>query len=313
MVIAAFQRTTCRLCEGRDLELVLQLEPIPIADGYVPAERLDEIQQRFPLEWFLCRGCGHVQLLQVVDPAALFANFNYVSTVSLGLVEHFRRTADELIRDHSLSAKTLVVDIGSNDGSFLRPFHERGISVLGVDPAREIARQATASGIETLPEFFDVPVARRLRAERGPAALVTANNAFAHSDNLGEMAEGVRELLAPGGSFIFEVSYLGDVVRKGMIDTVYHEHLAYHSVKPLGQFLQRHGLELIDVKGIESKGGSLRAVAQLAGGPQATAPSVAEFIAQEAAAGTLIAARPSASSRSGCGLPDGSCRNYYTR
>jgi SAM-dependent methyltransferase len=267
-------RMTCRLCDSRRVELAVPYVPTPVADAYIPSVRLDEIQERYPLDLYFCHDCGHVQLLDVVDPELLFGSFQYTTASSLGLVQHFRTLAERLIRDLPLSAGDLVVDIGSNDGSFLKPFYESGRRVLGIDPARDIAARATASGLETMPEFYTPELARHLRAERGPARLITAHNVFAHADDLAGMAEGVRELLAPDGVFVFEVSYLVDIVQKMLFDTVYHEHLCYHSIRPLQMFFDRHGLELFHVERIGTKGGSIRGFAQLKDGPRPVAPIV---------------------------------------
>jgi hypothetical protein len=129
--------------------------------------------------------------------------------------------------------------------------------------------------------FFTSQLGRSLRAEQGAARLVTANNVFAHSDTLGDMAEGVRTLLAADGTFVFEVSYVVDIVEKMLFDTVYHEHLSYHSIRPLRSFLERHGLELVDVRRTASKGGSLRAVAQLRGGPRPCSAVVEQLCGEE--------------------------------
>ena len=152
------------------------------------------------------------------------------------------------------------------------------MSVLGVDPAREIARKATESGIETLPTFFTSELAHQIKKERGPAALVTANNVFAHAEDLADITEGIRGLLAPSGVFVFEVSYLVDMIQGMVFENVYHEHLCYHTVKPLDEFFGRHGMELIDVERIATKGGSLRGTAQLVGGPRRVSDSVSRFI-----------------------------------
>lgn len=285
MSVYSFRRDNCRLCGGRNLELVVQLAPTPIADDYVSVERLGEVQETFPLDLFLCRACGHVQLLDVVNPEVLFGDYLYVTSSSLGLVEHFRRYTDEMMRRVSPPEGSFVVEIGSNDGALIRFFQDRGMRVLGVDPAREIARRAAESGIETLPTFFTSERARKIKRECGPAAIIVANNVFAHSDDLGDMAEGVRDLLAPDGVFVFEVSYLVDIVQKTLFDTIYHEHLCYHTVKPLKSFFDRHGMQLIDAERVPTKGGSLRGTAQLAVGSRPESPSVDELIALETSLG----------------------------
>jgi SAM-dependent methyltransferase len=173
------------------------------------------------------------------------------------------------------------VDIGSNDGTLLRFFQKAGMKVQGIDPARNIAQEATRNGIPTMAAFFSPKLAAGIRAQQGAAAVITANNVFAHIDNLEAVVEGIRTLLAPNGVFVFEVSYLVDVFEKTLFDTIYHEHLDYHSVKPLVPFFKRLGMELIEAQRVGSHGGSLHAVAQLKGGPWPVGKSVAEAIAYE--------------------------------
>lgn len=233
------------------------------------------------MDLYLCRACGHGQLLDVVSPKLLFGSYIYTTSSSPGLVDYFRDYAAKVHSQLNPANGTLAMDIGSNDGTLLSFFKERGLRVLGVDPAREIAATATARGIETLPEFLNSKVAARIRQERGPAGLVTANNVFAHSDDLGDMADGVRMLLSPDGVFVFEVSYLLDMVQNMVFDFIYHEHLSHHSVKPLRTFLQRHGLQLFSVERTASKGGTIRCFAQLADGPRAESPSVSEMLKLE--------------------------------
>src|SRR5262249_12126425 len=141
----------------------------------------------------------------------------------------------------------------------------RGLRVLGVDPAREVARKATASGLETLPVFFNAALASDLRRERGAAAIITANNVFANVDDLDDLVDGIRRLLAPDGVFVFETGYFPDLVRQRIIDNIYQEHLSYFSVKPLRQFFPRHGMELVAVDHAPTKGGSIRGFVRLAG------------------------------------------------
>lgn len=274
-------RETCRLCESRHLDLVIKLTPTPPANAFVPVDRAHHLQPEYPLDVFLCKGCGHVQLLDVVNPEILFRDYVYVSSTSPVFVEHFRSYADSILQATRLPEGALVVEIGSNDGILLKCFRARGMRVLGVDPARDIAERSTRDGIETLATFFTADLASRIRAERGQASVVLANNVFAHIDDLSGVAEGICELLAPDGIFVFEVSYLLDVIQKTLFDTIYHEHLSYHSVKPLRAFFPRHGLELVDVERVTPHGGSLRGTAQLAGGPRPVAESIARLIVQE--------------------------------
>lgn len=275
------RRTTCRLCSSSRLELVVPITPTPMADAYVPEDRRSEPQECFPLDLYQCGACGHVQLLDVVDPELLFGQYSYFSGRSPGLVKHFQQYAENVLRRTRIEEGALVVEIGSNDGCFLRFFQQRGLRVLGIDPAENIARAANESGIETWPEFFGPAVAERIRRERGSAKVVAANNVFAHTDDMAGMAESVHAILADDGVFVFEVSYLLDVIDHMLLGTIFHEHLCYHSVTPLVGFLRRHGLELIDVERVSIQGGSLIGTAQRLGGPRPVSPAVAELMALE--------------------------------
>lgn len=271
-------RETCRLCDGRSLKRAVHLTPTPIADAFVPPSRADTTQDVYPLGLSLCTACGHLQLPHVVDPDVLFRDYIYATDTSVGLVEHFVLLARLLLERSGAASRALAVDIGSNDGSMLAAFRDVGLTPVGVDPARELAKRASAAGLPTLPDYFGADLATRIRDEHGAAAIVTANNVFAHSDSLGDMADGVRILLARDGLFEFEVNYAVDILENFLFDTVYHEHLCYHAVEPLKHFLDRHDLALVDVERNQSKGGSIRCFAQRKDGPLPESPSVASLI-----------------------------------
>ena len=278
-------RPDCRLCGSRSLQLIMSLGKTPLANEFIGEAHRGTPQEQFPLDVHLCVGCGHVQLLDIVDPDLLFRNYVYVSSTSPVFVDHFRRYAEAMLRMTGLGPGARVVEIGSNDGALLRFFNEAGLRVLGIDPARRIAEDATRNGIETLPEFFDLALAARLRREGGHADLIAANNVFAHADGLHGITDGVAHLLGPDGLFVFEVSYLLDVFEKTLFDTIYHEHLSYHTVKPLVGLFERHGMELIDAIRVDSHGGSLRAIAKRKGGRFPVQPGVARLIQEEARLG----------------------------
>lgn len=275
------RRTTCRLCHSPNLELVLSLTPTPPANAFITAADLDKSEERFPLDVFFCNDCAHVQLLDIVDPSVLFKNYVYVSGTSPVFVNHFKNYAAEMIQKYKLGKGSFVVEIGSNDGTLLSFFKSAGMTVLGIDPAESIAREATQKGINTLPTFFTSGLAETIKREHGPADLIVANNVFAHADDLHDIVKGIRTLLKPNGVYVFEVSYLVDVYESTLFDTIYHEHVCYHSVKPLRAFFKANGMELIAAQSIDTHGGSLRATAQLAGGPHPVDPSVDKFIRRE--------------------------------
>lgn len=283
--IKVTRKGTCRLCTSQELELVVPLAPTPVAEKYVSKEELHIPQPTYPLDLYLCRNCGHVQLLDVVDPEFLFDNYTYMSSNTKLLVEHFDETAEQTISRFHITPNSLVADIGSNDGSLLRCFQKRGMRVIGVDPAKEIARKATEAGIPTIPEFFKLALAEKVKSEHGPASVVCAFNVFAHADDLAGMAESIRALLGPNGIFVFEASYLLDIIERVLLGTIFHEHLSHHSIKPIAVFLRRHGLELIDVQRNMIQGGSVVGTVQLIGGPHTVAPSVRAILDLEAQVG----------------------------
>jgi SAM-dependent methyltransferase len=282
---AYFHRTTCRLCRASDLTKVLALTPTPPANAFVTQTELSSDQPAFPLDVWLCGRCGHLQLLDVVDPRILYAHYVYVSGTSPVFVKHFEQYAQFVRSGFSPASGSFALDIGSNDGTLLRFFRDAGHRVLGVEPAEEISEASRRAGIPTLTGFFSEALADRIVREHGQAAVVTANNVIAHIDDLAGVMRGVQRLLAPDGVFVFEVSYLVDVLEKTLFDTIYHEHLDYHSVEPLDPFFRSCGLQLIEALRVDSHGGSLRGVVQRAGGPRKVGASVASLIARERAMG----------------------------
>jgi SAM-dependent methyltransferase len=277
-------RHSCRLCHSERQELVVPMAGMPIGtpNFQVPDAGIDDpvFRTAVPLELFLCRECGHLQILHVGNPEIQYRHYVYTTSVSLGLRDHFANYADDVVSRHRLAPGSLVVELGSNDGSLLGFFRERGMRVLGVDPAVDIARRATEQGIETIADFFTDAVGKHIRGRHGAASVVIANNMIANVDNLDPLVTGVRDALADDGLFVFETQYGLDVTEKNLLDTVYHEHLSYFNIKPLARFFKRFGMEVVDVRHIWTKGGSIRVTVQRAG-RSTPSPEVARFIAEE--------------------------------
>jgi SAM-dependent methyltransferase len=255
-------KTACRLCGSTSLDHVLPIRPSAIGDAFVTADRLSESQELYPLDCYLCLECGHLQNLDVVDPDVLFRDYTYRTSVSLGLVEHFKRYAHSVVESLDIRKGSLVVEIGSNDGSLLKAFKNEGMRVQGIDPARDIAASATAEGVPTVADFFTSELARKIKIEQGEAKLFCANNVFAHIDNMADVVKGIRLLLADDGVFVFEVSYIVDMIDNMVFDTIYHEHVSHHALIPLETFLNKHDMSLFNVERTSTKGGSIRAFAQ---------------------------------------------------
>jgi hypothetical protein len=278
MVDVIYRRSDCRGCGSSDLNLVFSLKPSPIGDDFVTRARVNVTQPSYPIDLHMCNHCGLAQIMDVIDPEILYGEYIYVTASSMGLAEHFRSYADSVSERCSLNLDSLVVDIGSNDGTLLRCFQKLGMKVLGVEPATHIAAQATTGGIKTIDKFFTPELARQIVAEYGCAKLVTANNVFANIDDLMSWVSAVNELLAGDGVFVFESYYLADLVQNMVFDFIYHEHLCAFSVKPTQSLFERVGLELVAVQRSATKGGSLRYFVQRPGGPLAKDGSVDEIL-----------------------------------
>ena len=260
------RRSSCRLCGMRKFDRVVSLKPSPLANSFLDKSKIAEEEISYALDLYFCCNCNHVQLLDVVDPGLLFNNYVYVSGTSSQFVKHFESYANKVISKYEVPEGSFVLEIGSNDGTFLRKFIERKMEVLGVDPAKDIALNATKNGVNTWPRFFSQELAAEIYNKIGVPRIIAANNVFAHCDNLSEIIEGVKTLMDRDSILIFEVSYLLDVYQKTLFDTIYHEHLDYHAVRPLKSFFDNHGMKLIDVERVASHGGSIRCAVQLSDG-----------------------------------------------
>jgi SAM-dependent methyltransferase len=281
-----YLRTDCRMCGGTDLQRVMALTATPPGNDFLAEHELSRPEPAYPLDLYFCRACHHLQLGHVVDPRILYQkDYTYVSGTSPVFVDHLRRYAADMIERFALKPGSLVADIGSNDGTCLRFFQEGGMRVVGIDPATEIARRATEAGIETVADFFSEDLAFRLREQYGPAAFVTSHNACAHIDHLDRVMRGVRDWLAADGVFVLEVGYLLDVYENTWFDTIYHEHLDYHTVAPFRALFSRAGMELFAVQRVSPQGGSIRVFAQRAGGPHVDDGSLDALVALERNAG----------------------------
>lgn len=233
---------------------------VPIADRLLEPGRETERELGAPLTLTRCSACQLVQIAETVPPEILFCeDYPYYSSVSPALVAHFRESALTLIGQLRLDTHSLVVEAASNDGYMLANFVDRGIPVLGVDPAAGPAATAAKRGIPMREAFFGVNLARQLRAElRRGADLFIANNVLAHVADLRGFVAGIREILAPDGVAVIEFPYLADLVTKTEFDTIYHQHLCYFSLRPLRKLFASEELTIVDAKRIPIHGGSVR-------------------------------------------------------
>ena len=277
----------CRSCGGADILPVLSLGETPLANALLPRHLLDAAEPRYPLDVVFCRGCTLLQLTQDIPPEELFTEYLYFSSFSEAAVEHARRLAAAVVASRRLTPSSLVVEIASNDGYLLQHYVARGIPVLGIEPATNIADVATRRGVRTMNAFFGADLARRLAADGTHADVVHANNVLAHVPDLNGFASGLQTLLADGGVAIIEVPWVRELVRNLEFDTIYHEHLCYFSLTALDTLFGRHGLTISDVEVVPIHGGSLRV--RLERG-SVRSPAVQRLLAQEREEGVTTAA-----------------------
>jgi SAM-dependent methyltransferase len=276
--------TVCRLCSSDNLDLVLSLGTTPLANDFRSLATPPGEYAEIPLDLLRCHACQHVQLAHVVSPQLLFSNYAYVSGTSSSFVEHFKQYAEWISSSLEIPKGDLILEIGSNDCTLLSFLADNSYRCIGIDPAENIVRGAESNQYLSICSFFDQEVADEIRKNHGEASLIIANNVFAHIKDLSKTIELVSSLLKPSGFLVFEVSYLLDVIEKTLFDTIYHEHLDYHSVSALVPFLARYGLDVVDVIPINSHGGSIRVVAQFKTKNQGK-ESVALFLAKEKQSG----------------------------
>ncbi len=253
------EEKTCRSCGSQRLEDILAFGETPLADRLLTQEQLEQPEYRVPLTLAFCKDCSLVQIRETVDPEILFyAEYPYFSSVSKSLLRHFGESAQDIMATRALGADSLVVEAASNDGYMLRNFQERGIPVLGIDPAQAPAQAAQKAGIPTLITFFGRELAAKLVSEGKRADVFLANNVLAHVPDLNGFVAGIKTILKESGVAVIEAPYLVDLVDHCEFDTIYHQHLCYYSVTALDRLFRRHGLYLNDIRRVKIHGGSLR-------------------------------------------------------
>jgi nucleoside-diphosphate-sugar epimerase/SAM-dependent methyltransferase len=276
----------CRICNNPVLLPVVSLGESPLANNLVTSGAGNkQAAEFFPLEMVYCPSCHLCQLSYVAPPEKMFKHYIYVTSTTETFKKHFSTYAETLTRDFALTSDSLVVDIGSNDGLLLSYFKEQGARVIGVEPAENIVEIARKKGIDTITGFFTESNANDILRIKGKADVVTANNVFAHINNIRDVVKNVRLLLKDSGVFCIEVQYLLDTLQKLTFDNIYHEHLSYYSLLALEEFFRRQEMQVFKVERVASHGGSLRVFVQKQGGPHPLSSTVAETIAIERAAG----------------------------
>ena len=254
------QASRCRMCRSDELLEYLDLGFTPPADQFRTQEERGVPEIFYPLKVNLCLACGLSQLSHVVDPRVLYQHdYLYESSTTRTGQQHWEELSLSVIKRLGLSAGSLVVDIGSNDGTLLKFFKQKGMKVVGVDPALNIVKIANQQNkIKTICDFFSRRTAKSIKRKFGLASVITGTNVFAHVDDLVSLIKAVKFLLKRDGVFIFESPYFQNLVDQLQYDTIYHEHLSYLSLRPLRPFFAKFGMEVFAIEQTSIHGGSFR-------------------------------------------------------
>lgn len=273
---------SCRSCGHPELDLVLSLGAMPLANALLTAREIGVPEARYPLDLAFCSACGLVQITEVVPPEILFRDYTYFSSYSDTMLRHAESLVSEITTKEQLGTHDLVIEVASNDGYLLQYYKRRGVRVLGIEPAANVARVAERDrGIPTIVEFFDANLARSLVEGGQRAAVIHAHNVLAHVADPNGFVEGIGILLEEDGLAVIEVPYVKELVERVEFDTIYHEHLFYFSLTALDALFRRHALAIVDVEVVAIHGGSLR-ISLAHRARRLAAPSVEALLAEEA-------------------------------
>ena len=248
----------CRFCNCEIKKIFVDLGSSPLSNAFVKNENLNKVEKKFPLKVFLCDNCFLVQIPEFETPDNIFSEYAYFSSYSKSWLEHVENYTNMISKKNNLGKNSLVVELASNDGYLLQFFKQKGIPVIGIEPAHNVAKVAEDKGIKTITEFFGEKLAERLATEKIKADLIIGNNVLAHVPNINDFVKGMSILLKSDGSINMEFPHLLQLIKHNQFDTIYHEHFSYFSLYTVKKIFEFHNLEIFDVEEILTHGGSLR-------------------------------------------------------
>lgn len=274
-------REECLLCHSRTLVDVIDLGMHPMADTFVPADRLSDADRLYPLQVDLCEGCGQIQLRTVTSPSERYSetDYSYTSSNSNTSRRHWVEYCEEVSGEIGITAGDTVVEVGSNDGFLCAEFQKRGCQVLGVDPSPAMAVLAADRNVRTFTGLFETSALVDLQSSLAEKPrLIVANNVFNHSNDPLDFATAVSRLLSENGTFVFELPYWANLVSQGTFDQIYHEHVTYFTVTYSVNLFRAVGMAVVGVEVVDYHGGSIRVYVRHAASAEATSPALAGMV-----------------------------------
>jgi len=248
----------CRSCEAPLHQTFIDLGASPLSNSYLKPEQIDDMEPFYPLNVRVCTNCWLAQLPMIVKPEHIFSDYAYFSSFSDSWLKHSEAYVEKVTPRFGITRNSRVIELASNDGYLLQYFIKKGIPVLGVEPAANVAQTALAKGIPTLVKFFGVETARSMVASDLSADLLIGNNVFGHVPDLNDFIGGFKIVLKPKGVITLEFPHLEKLIEHNEFDTIYHEHFSYYSFIAAEAALARHGLKVFDIEEQVTHGGSLR-------------------------------------------------------
>lgn len=272
-----YQKRYCRYCNSKLLAPFLDLGDMALANSFILPEEVKNDEFSCPLRLVRCPKCYLIQLTHAVPKEIMFSNYLYVTSTTRTFQKHFLEYGRSVKNKLSLENHVLTVDIGSNDGLLLDCFQKQGFRAIGVEPAKNLSLEANEKGRETINRFFDRGCVDVILERYGQAHVITANNVFAHIDNIQDVCKNVHQLLHPEGFFVIEFPYLITMMEELLFDMIYHEHVSYISIAALSYLLNRFHMEIFCIEEVASHGGSLRVFVQKKDGPHSVSRDVEKF------------------------------------
>lgn len=252
----------CRFCGTKLEHTFVDLGMSPLCESYLDATHLNQMEPFYPLHAYVCTGCYLVQLQEYVNREHIFSDYAYFSSYSDSWLAHAKTYTQQMVERFGINQKSSVVELASNDGYLLQYFVEKGVPVLGIEPAANIAEVAIRKGVPTIVKFFGVDLARELAASGQKADLLLGNNVLAQVPDINDFVAGMKILLKPTGVITMEFPHLEQLMEQNQFDTIYHEHFSYFSLLTARRIFAAHGLTLFDVEELPTHGGSLRIYAR---------------------------------------------------